>query len=67
MAPPSQEAESDGLENLSEKEENLTSTSIAVGLGDSERLADQFLTLGLPLESEVCKKVFEIIRSNYQR
>ena len=62
MAPPSQEAE-----NLSEKEENRTSTSIAVGLGDSERLADQFLTLGLPLESEVCKKVFEIIRSNYQR
>ena len=65
MAPPSQEAEN--LENLSEKEENRTSTSIAVGLGDSERLADQFLTLGLPLESEVCKKVFEIIRSNYQR
>jgi len=53
MAPPGQEAESNGLENLSEKEENRTSTSIAVGLGDSERLADQFLTLGLPLESEV--------------
>ena len=36
--------------------ENGVKQRNTISVGNSERLADQFLMLGLPLESEVCGK-----------
>ena len=57
MGPTSQEDEESGMERLSEnevKEGHFVAPVLAPG--SSERLADQFLMLGLPLESEVSAK-----------
>ena len=50
---PSQEVVTSSMERPSENEVKVGSV---IAVGNSERLADQFLMLGLPLESEVCKK-----------
>ena len=52
---PSEEADCrSSVESPSEKE---VRKGHFMAVGSSERLADQFLLLGLPLESEVCKNI----------
>ena len=58
---PSEEADCrSSVESPSEKE---VRKGHFMAVGSSERLADQFLLLGLPLESEVCKNIPTIILS----
>ena len=63
MGPSSQEVEESSMERLSENEvKEGNSMAPVMAPGSSERLADQFLMLGLPLESEVgAKNVSEIL------
>ena len=60
MGPSSQEVEESSMERLSENEvKEGNSMAPVMAPGSSERLADQFLMLGLPLESEVSAKMHQ--------
>ena len=60
MGPSSQEVEESSMERLSENEvKEGNSMAPVMAPGSSERLADQFLMLGLPLESEVSEKMHQ--------
>ena len=62
----SQEGETSSMERPSEIEAKVENVKPCMAVGDSERLADQFLMLGLPLESEVCKQ-FNDYQDFYQQ
>ena len=59
---PSEETDSKSS-SMESSSENEVKQGPFMAVGSSERLADQFVLLGLPLESEVCKNIPTIILS----